>query len=82
MHIVTPPKAFPAAPKVYERVSVNLTKRSSEALLLASVLTGLNRTDVINRALQAYAYLEDMMSGGGKVLVQPAGEDVQQLKFM
>ena len=44
-----------------ERITVNLTPRSSSALDLAVELTGDTKTDTINRAIQIYAYLEKVI---------------------
>ncbi len=41
-----------------ERVTVNLTPRSSKALEEVVGLTGDSKTDSINRAIQIYAYIE------------------------
>jgi hypothetical protein len=59
-----------------ERVTVNLTARASRALELATELTGDTKTDTINRALQIYAYLEQVTSHGGAIYVreQPSSE--------
>lgn len=46
------------------RVSVYLTDGSVRALELAVRLTGDTRVDVINRALQVYAFLENARKGG------------------
>ncbi|WP_254126283.1 hypothetical protein [Amycolatopsis sp. CA-230715] len=53
-----------------ERVTVNLAPRASRALEKATGLTGDSKTDTINRALQVYAYLEEVWSNGGQVLTR------------
>lgn len=53
-----------------ERVTVNLTPRSSRALREAVAVTGDTKTDAINRALQIYAFLEGVWSTGGSVFVR------------
>lgn len=63
-----------------ERVTVNLIPRASRALEQAGELTGDSKTDTINRALQVYAYLEEVWADGGSVLVKN-GENVTELKF-
>lgn len=66
-----------------ERVTVNLTPRASAALADAAELTGYNRTDVINRAVQVYAHLEKVQRDGGRCLVQSAsGEPPEVLRFL
>ncbi len=59
-----------------ERVTVNLMPRTSKALQLAADITGGNKTDTINRAIQMYAFFEDTVRRGGTVLVRdkPDGE--------
>lgn len=58
----------------FERVTVNLTGRASRALELATQLTGDTKTDTINRALQVYAYIEQVMVRGGSVYVRDAAD--------
>ena len=61
-----------------ERVTVNLTSRSSRALELAAHLTGDTKTDTINRALQVYAYLEQVTPDGGAIYVrESAGSELR-----
>jgi hypothetical protein len=53
-----------------ERLTVNLTSRSSSALEDAVELCGDTKTDTVNRAIQIYAYLEQVIRNGGSVHVQ------------
>ncbi|WP_340686377.1 hypothetical protein LCL61_08810 [Amycolatopsis coloradensis] len=66
-----------------ERVTVNLGPRASRALEKAVGLTGDSKTDTINRALQVYAYLEEVWANGGQVLIRnrPDNDEVTVLKF-
>jgi hypothetical protein len=43
------------------RLTVNLTKRSHESLQKISEQTGMGKTDVVNRALQVYSLVEDLL---------------------
>lgn len=63
-----------------ERVTVNLIPRASRALEQAGQLTGDSKTDTINRALQVYAYLEEVWSKGGSIHVEIDGKRTE-LKF-
>jgi hypothetical protein len=54
-----------------ERVTVNLTQRSAEALREAVELTGDSKTDVINRALQVYAFIQRKIQGEGALFISP-----------
>ncbi|VVJ23792.1 Uncharacterised protein [Amycolatopsis camponoti] len=60
-----------------ERVTVNLAPRASRALEKAVALTGDSKTDTINRALQVYAYLEEVWAKNGQVLVRSSPDDDQ-----
>ncbi len=62
-----------------ERITVNLTGRASRALDLATELTGDTKTDTVNRALQVYAYLEQVTARGGSVYVREAAEPELEL---
>lgn len=51
------------------KVSINFLEKSMEALEAAAEQTGDNRTDTLNRAIQAYArvvQLHDRGRGGGR----------------
>ncbi len=50
-----------------ERVTVNLSARAARALEVATELTGETKTDAINRALQIYAFLEQVTVQGGLI---------------
>lgn len=63
-----------------ERLTVNLIPRASKALEHACSLTGDSKTDTINRAVQVYAYLEDVWAKDGAVLVK-SGDAMTELKF-
>ncbi|MFI0424663.1 hypothetical protein [Spongiactinospora sp. 9N601] len=65
-----------------ERVTVNLTERSSRALEEVVRLRGETKTDAINRALQVYSLIEHILHTGGKVYVQEAGQDeLERVRF-
>jgi hypothetical protein len=65
-----------------ERVTVNLVPRAARALEQVTTLTGYTKTDVINRALQLYAYIEQVVHDQGAVFVQGAGDaKPQQIKI-
>jgi hypothetical protein len=64
-----------------ERITVNLTGRASRALELATELTGDTKTDTVNRALQVYAYMEQVTARGGSVYVREAADsELERLK--
>ena len=64
------------------RVTVNLTERSTKALQDAVSSSGDTQTDVINRALQVYAYLESVMAAGSRLYVENADrQERERLRF-
>jgi hypothetical protein len=66
-----------------ERITVNLTSRSSSALELAVELCGDTKTDTINRAIQIYAYLEKVIRDGGSVHMRERnGAELERLKIV
>lgn len=65
-----------------ERVTVNLTARSSRALERASALTSMNKTDSLNRAIQLFGYLEEVIEAGGDLYIRPSeGAELELLKL-
>jgi hypothetical protein len=66
-----------------ERLTVNLTPRSSSALEETVEVTGDMKTDIINRAIQIYAYLEQVIRDGGSVHVRASeGAEMERLKII
>ncbi len=58
------------------RVTVNLTRPAVKALESVSEATGYSKTDTINRALQVYAIVQELMSksDGSLHVTHPTGE--------
>src|SRR5437764_1087533 len=50
------------------RITVNLTRHAVQALDQVAEATGYSKTDTINRALQIYAIIQEMMDESGGVL--------------
>jgi hypothetical protein len=66
-----------------ERVTVNLTPRAYRALEQAVRITGDTRTETINRALQVYAYLEEVTHASGSIYVRLAPDaDPERLRIV
>jgi len=67
----------------HTRLTVNLTERSATALNEASDLTGDTRTDVVNRALQMYAWMMQLHHGSGAVYVRRGPDaDLERVRFL
>jgi len=65
-----------------DRVTVNLSVRGSRALVLATRLTGETKTDIVNRALQIYAFLEQIAADGGSIYArEAANSELERLKL-
>jgi hypothetical protein len=63
------------------KVTVNLTDRSNRAMAEAMASTGETKTEVINRAVQIYAYLQGVWGAEGDVLVRDApGAELLRLR--
>jgi hypothetical protein len=57
-----------------ERYSVTLVPPAVEAIAELTERTGLSKADVINRAVQIYAYIDTQTRGGADLLLrQPDG---------
>ena len=66
-----------------ERVTVNLTQKSADALREAVELTGDSKTDVINRALQVYAFIQRKTQGEGALFISPGdGSPMERIHIL
>jgi hypothetical protein len=64
------------------RVTVNLTPRSHRDLQKLAAETGLGKTDIINRSLQVYSLVEDLLSRGGGALTVAYPDGSQERIFI
>jgi hypothetical protein len=65
-----------------ERITVNLIARASRALQRVVDRTGDSKTDAINRAIQVYAYLEEVEANGGEITVRETKGSPERLLKM
>lgn len=64
------------------RVTVNLSPRASEALEQLSRMTGESKTDSINKALQLFAYVQQVQSDNGAIYVrEPGSKEPERLRI-
>jgi len=61
------------APPATLRVTVNLSSRATTALHAITGLTGDSKTEAINKALQAYALIQEAQHAGGGAWLQDNG---------
>jgi hypothetical protein len=65
-----------------ERVTVNLTTRSVVAMDKLTTLTGDNKTEAINKALQFYAHIEEFLASGGALYMRdPGSNEMERIKI-
>lgn len=64
------------------RVTVNLTARSTDALDWLSGDTNLNRTDIINRALQLYRYVQEITNSDADLYVKRQDGRIELIKIL
>ena len=64
------------------KVTVNLIPKAWDAVTATSERLGLTKTDTINRALQAYEFLEREAAEGSEVLIRRKDGKVEQVKFL
>jgi hypothetical protein len=77
-----PPSSRSRGGGPYERVTVNLAPHTSAALERAAEMTGDTKTDTINRALQLYAMLVEVVADGGAVYIrEKPGDELERQRF-
>jgi hypothetical protein len=65
------------------RVTVNLNRQAVSALEAIGEATGYSKTDAINRALQIYAIVQELMDRSGGVLqITHANGDVERVHII
>ena len=64
------------------RVTTNLLPRAAEALETGRQLTDCSITDFVNRAVQAYAYMEEVTARGADILIREKDGEAAVIKFM
>jgi hypothetical protein len=64
------------------KLTVNITRRANVALSEASGTNGESKTNVVNRAIQAYALLTRMMANGWDLVLKDQDGNEQQVHFL
>jgi hypothetical protein len=57
-------------PPVIDRITVALIRRTAEDLQRLHDRTGLSKTDIVNRAISAYAFIDESARAGREVLLR------------
>jgi hypothetical protein len=63
------------APPAVARITVNLVAKVLADLKRTVARTHLSQTDVVNRALSLYEYIDSELSGGAELLLRKNGQD-------
>ncbi len=66
----TTPSAQADRQTVVERITVALIARSAEDLHRTQERTGMSKTDIVNRALTLYDYIDDRLASGSELLIR------------
>lgn len=65
-----------------ERVTVALVPKAAGDLQAAVERTGLSKTDVVNRAVSLYEYVDARLSRGAELLIRdPESGQLEQIRF-
>lgn len=65
-----------------ERVNAKLTDEASEALRALVERTGLRKTDLVNRAICVYEFVDDELSRGGSFRLKEGDGMERELVFL
>jgi len=66
----------------HERITVSLIKKTSDDLDKLTASTGLSKTDLVNRAVQLYAFADEEARSGGTLAVQRGDGDLYKVKLI
>ena len=67
---------------VTERLTVGLIQKASADLATLRDTTGLNKGDVINRAVSLYAFVQAQLDSGHDLLVRSATGEVEKVHLL
>lgn len=68
-------------PRKLERVTVNLIERAARSIRLSVRLTGMSKTDVLNRDAQLGAYFDWQLSRGTEFYMREPGQERMRIIF-
>lgn len=71
-----------ARPAAADRITITLIPKAAGDLQQAVDRTGLSKTDIVNRAVSLYEYLDARLSHGDELLVRDSESgEIQQIRF-
>lgn len=65
-----------------ERFTVTLIPKAAQAVTTLMSITGLSKTDSINRAVQIYAFLAQQMADGKEVLLRDENGNTERVHIV
>jgi hypothetical protein len=70
-------------PTVAERITVALVKKAGEDLQTLQDRTGLSKTDIVNRAITLYEFIDGQVQAGNELIVRdPKTGETQLIRFL
>lgn len=71
------------APPATERITIALVRKAGEDLQQLQDRTGLSKTDIVNRAISVYQFIESNAAAGNDLLVRDKDTgETQLLRFI
>ncbi|GGV06032.1 hypothetical protein GCM10010260_49350 [Streptomyces filipinensis] len=74
-----PGKTDAPRPAVAERITVALIAKAADGLQRLQLRTGLSKTDVVNRSISLYDFIDEQLEDGHELLLRRKGTDEVQL---
>lgn len=71
-----------ARTQAVDRITVALVRKAGDDLHALQERTDLSKTDLVNRAISLYKFIEDQIQAGNELLVRdPKTKDTQLIRF-
>ena len=68
---------------IADRITTALVKKAGEDLAALQERTGLSKTDVVNRAISLYEFIESQLQAGKQLLIKdPESDETQLIRFL
>jgi hypothetical protein len=77
-----PPRNASPQTVVVERITVALIPKAAEALQQLMASTGLSKTDIVNRALTLYEYIDSQMQAGNDLILRNKTGDTEIIRLL
>jgi hypothetical protein len=78
--MITAPSTHSARQTVSDRITVALIARVAAELQHAHDRTGLSKTDIVNRAVSLYTFVDERIAGGDELLIR--SKDTGQVEII